>query len=87
MCQWFNVLNCRSATRSALSGSLLRNPWLFGGLALSIVLQLAVLYAPPLNAMFHTVPLAPADLLPMAAVASVVLWAEELRKALARRMS
>ena len=87
MCQWFNVLNCRSATRSALSGSLLRNPWLFGGLALSVVLQLAVLYAPPLNAMFHTVPPAPADLLPMAAVASVVLWAEELRKALARRMS
>jgi Ca2+-transporting ATPase len=85
MCQWFNVLNCRSATRSAIGGSLRSNPWLLGGLALSIVLQLAVLYAPPLNAMFHTVPLAAADLLPMAAAASVVLWAEEARKALARR--
>jgi magnesium-transporting ATPase (P-type) len=84
MCQWFNVLNCRSATRSALGGGLLRNPWLLGGLALSVVLQAAVLYAPPLNAMFHTVPPALANLLPMAAVASVALWAEELRKALAR---
>jgi Ca2+-transporting ATPase len=85
MCQWFNVLNCRSATRSAIGSSLLRNPWLLGGLALSVALQLAVLYAPPLNAMFHTVPLAAADLLPMAAAASVVLWAEEARKAIVRR--
>jgi Ca2+-transporting ATPase len=38
-----------------------------------VVLQLAVLYAHPLHEMFHTVPVTPADLLPMAAVASVVL--------------
>jgi magnesium-transporting ATPase (P-type) len=85
MCQWFNVLNCRSATRSAFGGSLLRNPWLLGGLGFSVVLQLAVLYLQPLNEMFHTVPLPLTDLLPMAAVASAVLWAEELRKALVRR--
>jgi magnesium-transporting ATPase (P-type) len=85
MCQWFNVLNCRSATRSAFGGSLLHNPWLLGGLGFSVVLQLAVLYLQPLNEMFHTVPLPLTDLLPMAAVASVVLWAEELRKAFVRR--
>jgi Ca2+-transporting ATPase len=85
MCQWFNVLNCESATRTALGPALLRNPWLFGGLALSVLLQVAVLYAPALNAMFHTVPVPLEQLLPMAAVASVVLWAEELRKWLVRR--
>jgi Ca2+-transporting ATPase len=87
MCQWFNVLSCQSATRSALGLGLLRNPWLLGGLALSIALQALVLYAPPMNALFHTVPL-PADaLLPLVALASCVLWAEELRKAVARQTS
>lgn len=32
ICEWFNVLNCRSETKSALSLGLLRNPWLLGGL-------------------------------------------------------
>jgi Ca2+-transporting ATPase len=85
MCQWFNVLNCQSPTRSALRLGLLRNPWLLGGLALSLVLQAAVLYTTPLNRWFHTVPLEPLALLPLAGLASLVLWAEELRKLLARR--
>ncbi len=84
MCQWFNVLNCQSATRSAFRLGLLKNPWLLGGLALSIALQLLVLYAPFMNTLFYTVPLAPADLLPLLLLASTVLWAEELRKLMAR---
>ena len=86
MCQWFNVLNCQSATRSALRLGLLRNPWLMGGLGLGVLLQAAVLYAPPLNTLFHTVPLAPASLLPLVALASSVLWLEELRKLGARAL-
>jgi Ca2+-transporting ATPase len=85
MCQWFNVLNCRSTRRSAFAAPLLRNRWLAIGLACSIALQLVVLYAPPMNSLFHTVPLAPQTLLVLAALASGVLWAEELRKLLARR--
>ncbi len=84
VCQWFNVLNCQSATRSALRLGILRNPWLLGGLAASTVLQAAVLYWAPLAAMFHTVPISPVDLLPIIAAASLVLWAEELRKLLVR---
>ncbi len=84
MCQWFNVLNCQSATHSALRLRILRNPWLLGGLLVSVVLQVAVLYWAPLNELFHTVPIPPIDLLPLVAVASIVLWTEELRKLLAR---
>ncbi len=84
MCQWFNVLNCQSATRSALRLGLLRNPWLLGGLSLSVLLQVAVIYFEPLNTMFHTVPLPPATLLTLLALTSGVLWAEELRKGLLR---
>ncbi|MCW5632581.1 MAG: HAD-IC family P-type ATPase [Rubrivivax sp.] len=83
--QWFNVVNCQSATASALKLGVLRNPWLLGGLLLSVALQAAVLYVPPLQAMFHTRPLEAATLLPIVALASVVLWVEEGRKALARR--
>jgi Ca2+-transporting ATPase len=85
MCQWFNVLNCQSATASALGPRLLRNHWLAGGLTLSVALQAAVLYVPAMNALFHTVPLPPASLLPLLALASLVLWAEELRKLIVRR--
>ena len=84
MCQWFNVLNCQSASRSALRLGVLKNPWLLGGLSLSVLLQALVLYAPPMNTLFHTVALPAASLLPLLAVASIVLWAEELRKAVRR---
>lgn len=82
--QWFNMLNCQSASASALRGGLLRNPWLVGGLALAVLLQGLVLYAPPLNALFHTVPLPAATLLPLLALASTVLWVEEARKVFVR---
>jgi Ca2+-transporting ATPase len=55
-----------------------------GELSLSILLQGAVLYWPPLNELFHTVPIPPADLLPIVAVASLVLWTEEARKLFVR---
>jgi len=84
MCQWFNVLNCQSATRSAFRLGLLKNPWLLGGLTLSIALQVLVLYAPFMNTLFYTVPLAPTSLLPLLLLASSVLWAEELRKLIVR---
>jgi Ca2+-transporting ATPase len=49
-----------------------------------VALQAAVLYAPPMNALFHTVPLEPASLLSLLALASTVLWVEELRKGVVR---
>jgi Ca2+-transporting ATPase len=80
MCQWFNVLNCQSASASALGPRIVRNRWLLGGLMLSVLLQALVLYAPAMNSLFHTVPLPLASLLPLLGLASVVLWAEEARK-------
>jgi magnesium-transporting ATPase (P-type) len=84
-CQWFNMLNCQSQARSALRLGIVRNPWLLAGLTISVALQLAVLYWAPLGELFHTVPIPAADLLPLIAVASTVLWVEELRKLVARR--
>jgi Ca2+-transporting ATPase len=83
--QWFNALNCRSETKSALGFDLIRNPWLLGGLLLANALQLAVIYAGPMNRVFHTVPISLASFFLIGAVASLVLWVEEARKFLARR--
>ncbi len=85
VCQWFNVLNCRSETASALSLGLFRNGWLLGGLALGNLLHFAVIYTEPLARIFHTTPIPFADFLLIGAVASGVLWVEEVRKLLARR--
>ena len=85
VCQWFNVLNCRSALAGALGRGLGRNAWLLGGLVVANLLQLAVIYVPALNTVFHTVPIPLVDFLLIGAVASVVLWVEEIRKFVARR--
>jgi len=85
VCEWFNVLNCRSATRSAFGAGVLRNRWLVGGILLSNLLQMAVVFAPPLNEVFYTVPLPAAEVLAIGAVGSLVLWVEEARKLVARR--
>jgi len=85
VCEWFNVLNCRSETRSALDLSLLRNPWLMGGLAAGNLLQVAVIFWAPLNELFHTVPIAWREVFAIGAVGSLVLWVEEARKLFARR--
>lgn len=83
--QWFNVLNCRSELKSALNLSLFKNYWLLGGLALGNVLQLLVIYTEPMNRIFHTMPIALPQFFLIGAVASLVLWAEEVRKFFARR--
>jgi len=79
----FNVFNARSDERSAFH-RLFANPFLWGAVLLSVLLQAAVIYVPFLQHAFSTVSLGAADWLRCAAVASSVLWLRELSK-LARR--
>jgi Ca2+-transporting ATPase len=85
ICEWFNVLNCRSETKSAFRHGLLKNPWLLGGLLVGCLLQLSVIFFPPLSQLFHTVPIGAQSILGMVCVGSLVLFVEEIRKVLARR--
>ena len=77
--QLFNCFNARSESRSALR-HLFVNPWLWGAIALSVALQIAVVNVPLLNTAFGTVPLALEQWLVCAALGSAVLWTSELRK-------
>jgi Ca2+-transporting ATPase len=76
----FNVFNARSDTHSAFY-RLFHNGWLFGAVALSLALQVAVIYIPLLQRAFDTVPLQGRDWLTCMLVASSVLWLRELSKA------
>ena len=62
MSQLFYVLSLRSSTESFFSLGLLTNYRLTGAVLIGTAMQLAVIYAPPLQPFFHTVPLAPRDL-------------------------
>jgi magnesium-transporting ATPase (P-type) len=85
ICEWFNVLNCRSESKSALTLGVLRNPWLVGGLVIGNLLQVAVVFWSPLGRVFHTVPLSLEGVVELGVVGSLVLWVEELRKLVVRR--
>ncbi|HEX6968476.1 MAG TPA: cation-translocating P-type ATPase [Micromonosporaceae bacterium] len=82
LAQLFNALNARSENTSALR-QLFVNPWLWAAIALAVVLQVAVVYVPLLNAAFGTTPLSPSQWLICVAMASTVLWVSELRKLIA----
>ncbi|HEU4975670.1 MAG TPA: cation-translocating P-type ATPase [Baekduia sp.] len=84
LAQLFNCFNARSDRRSAFAG-LFANRWLWGAVALSAALQVAVVQLPLLQDAFHTVGLSAGDWLVCVALASVVLVADELKKLVERR--
>ncbi|ACL62776.1 cation-translocating P-type ATPase [Methylobacterium nodulans] len=83
--QLFNVFNARSDEGSAFEG-LDRNAWLWGAIALALLLQIAVIYIPFLQKAFSTVSLSVCDWLFCTAVASSVLLLRELSKVVTRAM-
>ena len=84
LAQLFNCFSARSDRASAF-GSLFTNRWLWGAVALSALLQVAVVHLGSLNDAFGTEPLDAGRWLQCALLASSVLWAAELRKLVARR--
>jgi len=82
--QMFSVFNCISPTRSAFRSYVGKNPFLVMAVAASILLQLMVVYVPFLNGPFHTVPLGLDDWGLILGCGAMVLFIEEIRKALVR---
>jgi len=79
LAQLFNCFNARSDRKSALR-NLFTNPLLWGAIALSLGLQVAVVHLAFLNQAFDTTPLGPGDWLICTGLASLVLWADEAKK-------
>jgi P-type Ca2+ transporter type 2C len=83
LAQLFNCFNARSDRTSAFH-HLFTNRFLWAAIALSALLQFAVVQLSFLNDAFDTTPLAIDEWLICVGLASVVLWADELKKARAR---
>lgn len=83
--QMLNALCSRSHDQSVFVG-LFANKWLWGAIALSTLLQLAVVYVPFLNTAFGTVPLSAGAWVECLGLAMIVLVASELRKCVLHAM-
>jgi P-type Ca2+ transporter type 2C len=79
LAQLFNCFNARSDHTSAFH-RLFTNRYLWGAIALSALLQVAVVQVSFLNSAFDTTPLGAGEWLICLGLASVVLWADEAKK-------
>ena len=86
LAQLFNCFNARSDRTSAFRG-LFTNRWLWAAIAISVLLQVAVVHLGFMNDAFGTTPLGASDWLVCVGLASIVLWADELKKLLERAIT
>jgi Ca2+-transporting ATPase len=83
--QLVHVMVIRSERDSLLTIGLASNRPLLAAVAFTVALQLAVIYVPTLNSIFHTAPLSAAELTLCVALSLVVFFAVEAEKFAARR--
>ncbi len=84
--QWFYALNARSDRQSMFKLGFFSNRILIGGIAVAILLQIAVIYLPFLQNVFYTVPLTINDWGLIILLALSILAVEELRKLMAPKL-
>lgn len=82
--QWLNAWNCRSDRKSVFAENPFSNPWLVAATAFVIALQMAAVYHPVMQKFLHTAALGLGDWALVLGTASLILVAEETRKAIVR---
>jgi Ca2+-transporting ATPase len=83
--QMAHVLAIRSEHLSLFQQGVFTNPPLVGAVVVTVLLQLATVYVPFLNSIFHTMPLSIGELAFCVALAAVVFLLAETEKWLVRR--
>ena len=78
--QFFNLLNCRAEHGTAFRRDMLTNAKLWGIIAVVAALQVAAVHVGFLQSLFDTTSLTAVQWFVSIAVASSILWLEELRK-------
>jgi cation-transporting ATPase F len=74
------LLNCRSLTRSIFALGVFSNLWVILGIGLIIAIQLLFTYAPIMNKLFHSAPMAGESWLRIVAMAFIAFATVELEK-------
>ena len=83
--QSFYLLNCRSLRFSMFRLGLFSNLWIWGGIAAMTGAQLLFTYAPLMNRLFHTAPIALIDWVHIVAVGLLIYVVIGIEKALRQR--
>ncbi len=83
--QWLNAWNCRSENKSIFQINPFSNKFLVAATILVIFLQLVLVYHPIMQKLFRTAPLELSEWIIIIAVASSIVFIEELRKLFYRR--
>jgi Ca2+-transporting ATPase len=81
------ALASRSESDSLFQIGLFTNPSLLAAVTLTLILQAAVIYVPLLQGVFQTAALSRRDLLICLGASTIIFWAVELKKLVARLMS
>ena len=84
-CDLFNAYACRSADKCFYEISLFSNPSFLWAMAFSVMGQFAVIYLPPLQAVFQTEGLLLGDLFLIVCLSSTVLLLDTMRKKFLRQ--
>ena len=82
--QFFNILNVRSENTSVFSRMLFSNKSLWISLATVLLLQIGVTHVSFMQSLFETTSLSLSEWAVCIAVASSILWVEEIRKLISR---
>lgn len=83
--QLSNVFAIRSKRLSVFSIGLFSNKPMLAALAITVALQLMIIYTPVFNDLFSTQPLTWFELGITVAISSVVFWSVELQKLISRQ--
>jgi Ca2+-transporting ATPase len=83
--QFFNILNVRSESRTVFTKLTFTNKYLWWSLAVVLLLQVAVTHVGFMQSLFNTQSISFNQWMICVAVASSVLWVEEIRKVIVRR--
>jgi len=86
MVELFYLFNCRSLTKSMFQIGFLSNPWMLGGVASMVVLQMFYTYAAPMNRLFHSAPIGVMDWIHIVAVSLVIYLVIVLEKSIWLRL-
>ena len=81
-----NVFACRSSRESLFTTGFFTNKLIFAAIAVELALQLFIVYHPLGNKVFATAPIPLSAWLVLVPFAFLLLFAEEIRKLIARRM-
>ena len=87
LAQMAHVMAIRSERRSLFEIGLLSNKPLLGAVALTVVMQLALVYVPFFQSIFKTIALPLPDLILTLVVSSLIFWAVEVEKWFLRKQT